>query len=239
MFRIAICDDEVFICSEIEQIIMNYRECSLENIDIEVFCSGEELCNYMYMGEKFDLIILDIVMQKLNGVDTARYIRDILKDEQVQIIFISWRESYYKELFDVRPMHFLSKPVDSCRLIKDIEKAIELAGRTEYSFCFKQGTVIHKMALKDILYFEANGRKVRMVTKNGVFYFYGNLCKLYSDLETYHFILIHQSYLVNFAHVIEFGYNELKLTNAEYLPISRQRRKQVSEITMKYNLFKK
>jgi DNA-binding LytR/AlgR family response regulator len=238
MFRIALCDDEEFICSDIEQVVINYGECSLENIDIEVFYSGEELCDYMNKDEKFDLIILDIVMQKMNGVETARYIRDVLKDEHVQIIFISWRESYYKELFDVRPMHFLSKPVDSCRLIKDIEKAIELAGRTEYSFCFKQGTVIHKMALKDILYFEANGRKVRMVMIDGVFYFYGNLSKLYSDLEKYHFILIHQSYLVNFAHVIEFGYSELKLTNSECLPISRQRRKQVSEITMKYNLMK-
>jgi len=43
MFRIAICDDEQVICSQIENIILNYAAENNEKIDTQVFYSGEEL----------------------------------------------------------------------------------------------------------------------------------------------------------------------------------------------------
>lgn len=232
MFRIAICDDETKVCSGIEQMIINYSKRCIETIDVEVFFSGEELCDFMKKGKQFDLIFLDILMQKKNGVETAKYIRNVIKDEHVQIVFISSDECYCKEIFDVRPMHYLLKPISSDILIKDIEKAIELLERGEHSFYYKQGKAIYKKAINEILYFEANGRKVRMVSTDEIVYFYDKINRLYSELEKYHFLLIHQSYLVNYNHIIEFGYNELKLTNSVCLPISRQRRKQVSDILL-------
>lgn len=228
MFRIAICDDERIICAEIENLISNYR-CNIEKIDVEVFYSGKELCYFMKNGETFDLIILDIIMEGMNGIETAKFIREELKDENVQIIFISELENYHRELFDVRPMHFLLKPVDSHCLIKDIKKAIELAGRAEYSFCFKQGTVIYKKPIKEILYFEAKGRKVRIVTDDRTFFFYDSLKNIHSKLKDYHFLSIHQSYLVNYEHILEVSTNEIKITNEEILPVSRQKRKEVQD----------
>ncbi|WMJ86365.1 LytR/AlgR family response regulator transcription factor [Anaerocolumna sp. MB42-C2] len=142
MFRIAICDDETIICSEIEQIILDYRKMCLEEIEMEVFTSGEELCHFMKNGEEFDLIFLDIELKNMNGVQVGKIIREGMKNETVQIVYISGKDNYYLELFEVRPMHFIHKPIEREKIIKDIEKAMELAGRLK-KFSPTNKAIIH------------------------------------------------------------------------------------------------
>jgi len=71
MFRIAICDDEPAVCSQIETILLNYSEESNLDIEIQVFYSGEELCKFLEDGEGFDLIFLDIELKLINGIEVA------------------------------------------------------------------------------------------------------------------------------------------------------------------------
>ena len=63
MFRIAICDDEKSVCAELEDYIEKYLNSSYIDGSVEVFYSGEALCNYINRQERIDLIFLDI---KLN-----------------------------------------------------------------------------------------------------------------------------------------------------------------------------
>lgn len=233
MFRIAICDDDNIICSYIEKIILDYQEKSLEMIYVEVFLSGEELCNHMKEGEFYDLIFLDIELKLMNGIDVGRVIREDMKNEIIQIVYISGKENYYLQLFDVRPMHFLLKPIDKKKLIKDIEKSMELTNKLAHFFTYKQGHNSCKREVKDILYFEANKRKVKMVCIDVEIVFYKSLKEIYEELRKYHFILIHQSYLVNSAYITEFGSKELRISNKDILPISRQRRKEVLDTLLK------
>ena len=72
MFRIAICDDELEICSQIQEIIFDYSQESHENIEIQTFCSGEELWFSMTEGLHFDLIFLDIELKLLNGINIGK-----------------------------------------------------------------------------------------------------------------------------------------------------------------------
>lgn len=232
MFRIAICDDEVNICSEVEQIILDYSNRCIEKLDVEVYYSGEEICKHLKRGEEFDLIFLDIELKKINGVDVGKFIRNELKNEMVFIVYISAKDNYYQKLFDVRPMHFLHKPLEKEKIILDIEKAIELSDKLEHTFLYKQAYTIHKKVVKNILYFEANGRKIKIVTTNGEDSFYGSLNTIYSELEKYHFFFIHQSYLVNYAHVIVFAHKEITMSNYEILPISRQKKASVLQMIM-------
>ncbi|MGB8452482.1 MAG: LytTR family DNA-binding domain-containing protein [Anaerocolumna sp.] len=234
MFRIAICDDENIICSEIEQVIMDYNITSLDEIDVEVFTSGEELGHYMKKGEEFDLIFLDIELKNINGVQVGKKIRDEMKNEIVQIVYISGKDNYYLELFEVRPMHFLHKPIEPERIIKDIEKAMELTGRLKKIFFYKHGHNTYKIEIKDILYFEAENRQVKMITTKAEINFYGSLEEVLREVEKYHFLYIHKSYLVNYAHIIVFGHKELTMSNGVILPISQQRRRVILELQIKY-----
>jgi DNA-binding LytR/AlgR family response regulator len=234
MFRIGICEDERIICSEIERIILDYSKYCLVTLQVEVFYSGEELCNCMKAGAEFDMIFLDIELKQMNGVEVGKYIRETLQNDVLHLVYISAKDSYYLELFDVRPMHFLHKPILPEKLIKDIDKAIELSKNFEHTYTYQHAHVIYKKSIKDILYFETNGRKVKIVTTSGENIFYGRLKEIYEEMKEYHFFFVHQSYLVNYIHIVEFGHKEIKLSNNTVLPISRQKREQVLDIFMNF-----
>lgn len=108
MFKIAICDDEPIICSYIEKIIHDYSKSIAESIEVEVFFSGEELYKYLKNEINFDLIFLDIELSKLNGIDLGKKIREEMKNEIAQIVYISSKESCYGS-FSSKTSKFFNK----------------------------------------------------------------------------------------------------------------------------------
>ncbi len=234
MFRIAICDDEQVICSQIENIILKYAAKNNEKIEIQVFYSGEELQRFLDSGDGFDLLFLDIELQLINGVEVGRRIREELDNQTMQIVYISGKDSYYKDLFDVRPMHFLQKPLDEADIIKDLRLAMKLSNKLGGIFIFKKGHEAYRKPVKDILYFESNNRAVKVVTIDGEEVFYGKLEDVYEQVAKYHFMYIHKSYIVNYFFVTKFRYEDVTMTNLEVLPISQARRKTIRELQMKF-----
>lgn len=234
MFHIAICDDQQYICSEIEQVILNYTKANLNEVEVDIYYTGEELCQFMKGGEVYDLIFLDIELRNINGVEVGRTIRDEMKNDLVQIVYISGKDNYYLELFEVRPMHFLHKPLKPEKIIKDIEKAMELSGKLNNFYTYKQNHKVCKIPIKDILYFEADNRRVKIITADSEIYFYASLEEVFLEVEKHRFLYIHKSYIVNYAHITKFGHKEIVMTNHTILPISQQRRKQVLERQLLY-----
>ena len=129
MFRIAICDDEPAICSQIERIVLDFGRKTSHYIEVDVYFSGEELYQYLEDGPYYDIIFLDIELKKLNEIDVGRKIRSDLKNEAILIVYISGRDSYAMELFEVRPMHFLVKPIRTERIMTVLEKGMELSSQ--------------------------------------------------------------------------------------------------------------
>lgn len=234
MFSIAICDDQREICTEIENIILEYQKSTLQEIQIEVFYSAEKLSIYMEQEHNFDLIFLDIEMKGFNGLDLGRKIREEMDNQVTQIVYISGKESYFKALFEVRPMHFLSKPVEPDKVIKDIELAMKLANRLGGVFSYKKGSETHKLPIKNIIYFQSVNREIKIVTTTGVELFYGKLHEVFRQVAKYRFITIHKSYIINYEQVANFKYDEVLMSNSTSLPISQLKRKEVRGLQMKY-----
>lgn len=90
-----------------------------------------------------------------------------------------------------------------------------------------------KVKIRDILYFESDGRKIKIVTTDSTDTFYAVMEDLYSQLERFGFISIHRSYFVNYRHVKVFHYESVEMTNGAVLPIGRSKRKDVQEIQLK------
>lgn len=234
MFRIAICDDEQVICSQIENIILSYAAESNEKIDTQVFYSGEELGKFLDMGQGFDLLFLDIELKLINGIEVGKRIRDELDNQIMQIVYISGKDSYFRDLFEVRPMHFLQKPLNEAEIIKDVRLAMKLTEKLGGVFIYKKGHEIFRKPVKNILYFESNNREVKMVTTDGDEVFYGKLDDVYNQVAKYHFMYIHKSYIVNYFFVTKFRYEEVTMSNQEILPISQARRKTTRELQVKF-----
>ncbi|MBC3899611.1 response regulator [Acetobacterium malicum] len=234
MFSIAICDDQRGICSEIESIILEYQKSTRLEMQIEVFYSAKKLGIYMEHEHSFDLIFLDIEMKGLNGLDLGRKIREEMDNQVTQIVYVSGKDSYFKDLFEVRPMHFLSKPVEPDKVIKDVELAMKLANRLGGIFSYKKGSETHKLPIKNIIYFQSVNREIKIVTTTGEELFYGKLQEVFRQVAKYRFITIHKSYIINYEQVANFKYQEVLMSNSACLPISQLKRKEVRGLQMKY-----
>jgi len=206
---------------------MEYRKQVCEELTIDVFSSGEELCKVLTEEETFDLLFLDIEMKQINGVEVGRFIREELHNDILQIVYISGKDSYYQQLFDVRPMHFIHKPIDADKVKKDIDKAIELFGKLGNTFCFIQNNNYYRKPIKDIIYFEAYGRQVKVVGVDEEYFYYGRIKEIPKKLPKAPFLFIHKSYFINYHHVKRFNNQEVTMSNNRVLPISRANKDEV------------
>jgi len=168
MFKIAICDDVPSVCSDLKAMITDMKNnLIIEEIIIDTFYSGEALIDNIKEENLYDLIFLDIELGKINGVEVGHIIRKQMEDYVTKIIYISSKDIYDRQLFDVQPLHFLKKPIDSKKVFDDIQLAMKISEKENRNFEFKSFRNTIKVPYRDILYFESRGRKVFLVgTKN-------------------------------------------------------------------------
>ena len=236
MFKIAICDDIKSTCDEIKDIILNISKGTLsENISIDIFYSGEALISDIREEENlYDLIFLDIELGgKINGVEVGRIIRGEMDDYITQIVYISSKNNYDRQLFDVQPLHFLQKPIDVLKIENDIKLAIKISGKENKFFEFKNLRNIIKVPYKDILYFESRGREIILVSCKTQYIFYNNIHSLSKILPDF-FIYPHRSYLVNYELITCFKFEELVMSNGDVIPISRNKRKEIRNLQLMF-----
>ena len=230
MFKIAVCDDISAICNEVKKIILEIKEEIITGkIEVSDFYSGEELIEDINKNERYDLIFLDIEMDKINGLEVGHIIREKMGDYTTKIIYISSKSIYDRQLFDVQPFHFLKKPLDREKVVKDVLLAIKISNQENKSFEFKENGVTKKFRYSEILYFESNGRKVILTGTDGKYEFYERIEEVETRLP-YFFIRPHRSYIVNYDFVRQFKYEELLMTNGIIIPVSRGRRKEVKDL---------
>ena len=112
MIRIAIVDDVVEVCYSIEKALLEISKELDHEIFTEHYYDGEKLCQDLSKGIAYDLILLDIELNEISGIETARFIRNELNDELQQIVFISAKKQYSMELHAFHPLGFLIKPLE-------------------------------------------------------------------------------------------------------------------------------
>lgn len=222
--KIAVCDDEIKICSQIENMLINVLSHKFLEYDIGVFYSGEALCEAIGRT-KYDLIFLDIELPKMNGVEVGQYIRETKNDNITQIVYISSKQKYAIDLFKVRPIDFLLKPLNEEQIGNVTDAYMNLNGGREEVFRYKKGYSSHKVELFKIMYFVRNNRKVSMFTTDGEEVFYESLESVYERVKKYGFLFIHKSYIVNYRFIQMIRYDHVVMTDNKEFSISQSRRK--------------
>ena len=201
LIRIAICDDEIGTCSDIENMILNYAKLQALQIDTEVFYSGETLFKTIENKDKYGLIFLDIQLLQLDGVQVGKQIRERLGNEKISIVYISSKETYAMSLFQVRPLDFLIKPITQKTVNETIDKYIRLNNLMKNDFFFHIGKSIQRLYLDEIFYFACNGKKIEIHTDAGVTTFYGTMQEVAEQVDGKGFWTIHKSYIVNTRYI--------------------------------------
>lgn len=119
-------------------------------------------------------VTLKNAMGKIYGIEIGVNIRENFNDNKTQIVYVSAYDSYAMELFQVRPMNFLVKPIDKEKIEKTILLSLELDDASNLYFGFVIERKVVKVSLDSILYFECLGKKMRLVTRNKEYCFYGS-----------------------------------------------------------------
>lgn len=229
MLNIAVCDDNKEITGKIEMMLQKIAKNNFIDIDIEVFWDGEGLANAIVAGERFDIIYLDIEMEKEDGILAAKRIREY--DKNVLIIYVTSHENYMRDSFEVRPFQFLVKPVNEKQMEIYFKAAYEEIIRKDYYFRYSYKRVNNKVLIRDILYFESNKRKIFIITENETFELYGKLNEIENSLKNCKasFLRVHQSFLVNYKHIKGQSYDSVIMSDGKRIAISEDRRKKISE----------
>ena len=170
-------------------------------------------------------------MEQVDGISAARLIRET--DRSVLFIYISGYDSYLKELFEVEPFRFLSKPLDNELFCRYYKEACQRIGETEVFYQFTFNKEIHKVPLKDVVYFESRNRVVYIFLSDGHSeYFYGKLNSVEKQLANSrrYFLRIHQSFLVNYDYIKKMNFFNVTIYIGDdemELKISEDRQKEV------------
>ncbi|MEW9078388.1 LytR/AlgR family response regulator transcription factor [Terrisporobacter glycolicus] len=229
MIKIGICEDE----KEMQDLIESHLQNLLKNREykIEKYISGEELLQANF--EDIDILLLDIQMGKLSGMDTARRIREV--NSKMEIIFITSLIDYVQEGYEVRAYRYLLKPIELEELKKHVLNCInEIEKNKNHYILIKNKSNTYKIYSNEITYIEVQKKDMLIHTINKDFDVRYSLEKVEKDLNLDKFVRCHKSFLVNLTYVENIKSNIAILESGEEVPISRYRYKEVKEKFLRF-----
>lgn len=229
MLRIAICDDNEKFAEQLEDYIFEYTSKHSISADTFVFTSGEELIKNFSGESAYDILFLDIELGETTGIELGKHIREKMKNETTQIVFVSSKENYAIQLFDIRPLNFLVKPVEYKKLEYVMDEYDRLYKFQHNYFEYNIGKQKFRVNEQSIIYFQSQGKKIQMITQEGDREFYGKLSDVLENLNEHSFISVHKSYVINMRHVSEYGRDSILMINGDWIPISRAMRNSISQ----------
>lgn len=219
MLSIAVCDDEIVECCGMAKKIRDIAEELNIPCIIHQFCSGREL---LETPESFDIIFLDIIMQDLDGMKTARLLRERASDKI--LVLVSSSRQYVFDAYDVEAFQYLLKPVDNGKLKQVLQKAVLRTESHPREFILvSRERQKKKLFLDDVYYFEIRGRTATVHGAEGIFTWYEQIGELEAKLRDKDFFRCHKSYLVNLKYVAAYNRQEAILENGEAIVIAKRR----------------
>ena len=233
MSKIAICDDENDVCSVLEEHVMQYYRENFESCEIEIWNDSTTICQQI---EAFnpDILFLDIELPSNNGVYVGKYIRDVLKNEIMDIVFISHNTSYAMELFQLHPFDFLVKPIDKEWLFSTLSRIDELETVKKKKFHYTYKQTNYYVPYVDILYFMSTNKTVNIYLANGEIRVYNGKLRDIIESLPWGFVCIGKSYIINMRYLSSWKSGWVTMENGTALPISQSRRESFKKAFYNY-----
>ncbi|GAA0103072.1 two-component system response regulator RgaR [Paraclostridium bifermentans] len=221
MVVLGICDDEKHYRSIIRKYLEEILQSNVQSYEIHEFTSGEELLeNY---PNNLDILILDIQMDGIDGMNTARRIRTF--DSKVEIIFMTSYSEFMQEGYEVRAYRYLLKPIDFDKLNKHIIPCVnELKRRNSNYLTINTKNYIDRIKIDSILYIETQRPNLLIYTNKKVHSLRMSMRKIEGILEEYSFYRCHNSFLVNLKEIESMDGEYIFISDMK-IPVSRYRTK--------------
>lgn len=213
--KIAICDDEKVMHKELKRCLEMYAEERKLIFMYHDFLSGSELLS---SDQEFDIVFMDYQMDGIDGLETARRLRQRNKD--VTIIFLTSYEKVVFDSFSVNTFRFLVKPIDMQKLTAAMDAYLSSLDDDNF-IVIKSDDDIKRINIDDIMYAEADGKYCIIRTVDGSIKYKKTLSEFEELLPEERFFRTHRSYLVGFRHVLSHTSADISFDNKEKALISK------------------
>lgn len=234
--RIAICDDERSWIIALKSLLDEYFLQRHIEYYLSVYENGVDLTENK---QEYDIIFLDYKMADLNGIETARKIREQNKD--CTIIFVSSYPNVAIDAFEVDAYRFLTKPIIKEKLFQAINDHRKKVESDDY-LVIKSRTETTTIKSSKIIFCEAVGKHTVIHTENGNIQVLKNIKEIKRQLPKNAFFRCHKAYIVSFARIKNFSNNRVVLEGDAEAFISRNYisafKAAFHEYILKYNMEK-
>lgn len=218
MYHIAIVEDERTFSEQLQEFLKEYQEEKNINFKISVFKDGAEILEEY--KQIYDIILLDIEMPEINGMETARRIRKT--DAEVVLMFITNMASYAIHGYEVGALDFIMKPLTYYTFSVKLTRALRRVKKKEQKeilLTLPDGA--KKIEIQQLYYVEVQNRILHYHTDTGVYRIRGTMQSVEQRLAPYPFVKCNHWYIVNLMHVSEVRGN-IVVVGGSKLEISRR-----------------
>lgn len=229
---ICLVDDDSTQLDYLKILIGKWANMHHLQVEINFYHSAEEMLFEHDQSYPYDLIILDIQMGRINGIELAKRIRKI--DSEVTLAFVSGMADYVFDGYEVEAIRYILKPVGQ-------DKIDELLNYVNTQMTKKNSYLIISVAgekkrinYDDIIYFESMGHYITLHLEDAEYDYKYNMSDLCSDLNNTEFVQTHRSYIVNMKYVEKITRRECQLIHNINIPLSRSSYKAVNEKFINY-----
>lgn len=231
MLEIAICDDEPVMRKELSGYLSKYITLRQDKAyRISGFESGSQL---LESGQEFDLIFLDIQMEGLDGIETARRLRQ--RGSRGRIVFVTILKECVFEAFEVEASGYLIKPLDAEQFRRTMDRVFGNIGtKPKERLLIQRGNQSQIVLLSECVYCEVQGRKIYIHQENGEVTDYYDRLENLKNLVDGRFFQCHRSYLVNLDYVRGCEAGQVLLPRGETIPVSRLREREFTQALLKH-----
>lgn len=232
MLYIALCDDNKRDLDLLTGYLTELRREHLHFEDIS-FLDGSELVAQYQNGHRFSLVILDMLMEPLSGIETAKGIRQY--DSDVPILIVTSTPEYAIEGYKVNASRYILKPVEKKSFLREVQEVLERVQQTKshyYSVHCDSGII--KIEIEKICFFESQARTITLHAAAAAHTFSGSLREVEGQLAPYDFVRVHKSYVVNLKNIHRIFKDVITMVDGSEVPLSKNRSKAIHQRLLEY-----
>lgn len=220
VLKIAVCDDSPIFLEETTTYIKAWSVSTSHRVQIFSYDNGDALIE-AHKACHMDIIFLDILMPLLNGLDTARELRQ--QDRSVSIVFLTSSPEFALESYEVKAQGYLLKPVSQEKITSELNEIAMHIYEEPKNLLLKTTLGYQKQYFHDIEYIEAQNKRVLFHLQSGQILEVPEPLNHFEQqlLNTDGFFKCHRSYLVYLPNVDHFTNTEITTRSGHKIPIAR------------------
>ncbi len=227
--RIAICDDQPAQLQLLQEQCRRWGASRNVPVQVQTFGTAEAFLFAYETDKAFDVLLLDIQMPGLSGMELAHRLRSA--GDSLTLALITAIPDYALEGYTVDALAYLLKPVSDEALYTLLDKACKRAP-TPFVLVDHDG-ITERILLSSILYLESQGHDTHIVCEGRTLISPHGLSHYAQQLGP-NFHRIHRCYLLNLAHAASIHRKEVLLDNETSLPVARGRFEPLSQAYINY-----